>query len=278
METINLYNHGHYGDLFFSRCFIKGLSEKFKINFYHYKPEKMFSDLTYVNEIHQIPNDFLQNSSNLEKGNVNTWLGVYEYLYIKGPKWYCSYSRYMKYVKTVLNYYNIPIRDYDYYIPEIEYNNLDNIINLDETFDILKTKYKKIILMCTGAVMSGQSENFNFSPIIDKLSDLFPDVLFLVTSNDIVNKNNILPTSKFFSNLLDVSYISKKIDIIVGRSSGPYIYGLTKSNLNDKTKKFICFCGDIEHASFFEYYNCDIIWSNNYEENNIINIIKQELI
>ena len=238
----------------------------------------MFSDLKHVNEIHEIPNIFLQNSSNLKDGNVNTWLGVYDYLYVKGPKWYCSYSRYMKYLKNVLNYYDIPIREYEYYIPEIEYNNLDNIKKINDFFNVLKLNYKKIVLICTGIVTSGQSQNFNFSPIVEKLSDTFPDTLFLVTTNDIIPKKNILSINNIFSSLLDISYISKKIDIIIGRSSGPYIYWLTKNNLNDRNKKFICFCNDIEHASFYEYYNCNIIWSNNYEQNNIINIINQELI
>jgi hypothetical protein len=280
MDSINLYNHFHYGDLFFSRCLIKGLSEKFKINFYHKFENKIFYDLENVNEISGLPDHFnLGSSDGMINGNINTWMSVDGGIYIlKEGRVRCSFIGYMEYIKKVLNHFNIPIRDYEYYYPEILSENLENKEYLDESFDNLKTKFESIVLICTGKVCSGQAENFEFNPIIDLLSSEFPDILFLVTSDDINLKNNVISTTNLFPSLLDISYISSKINLIVGRASGPYGYCLTKNNLNDKNKTFICFCDCIEHSIFFEVYNCNLIWSNNYEQNHVIVSIRNELL
>lgn len=277
MDTINLYNHFNYGDLFFSRSIIKALSENYNINYFHTKSDKVFSDLKNVNEIHGIPHTFPVHNSDISNGNINTWMGIYNFLYIKGPPWYCSYSRYMNYIKSILHYLNIPIKDNEYYRPEVNFENITNIEKTKNKFNELNYIYKNIILLCTGPVLSGQSHNFNFSNIIEKLSALYKDTLFLTTSNYNGNKKNVLSTCDLFPSLLDISYISERINLIIGRASGPYGYCLTKNNLKSKNKTFVCFCNEIQHASFYENFEFNLVWSNNYDENNMISIISKEI-
>lgn len=283
MNTLNLYNYFHFGDLFFSRSLIKGLSEKFKINFYHSLSEDVFTDLPNVKEIRgNIPSHFssmIADLDSIQKGNINTWMGVNGSKYIRHSNIeYCSYSRYMNYVKAILAFYDIPIRDYEYYIPTVNYQNLSNTKELDNSFLQLTNNYKKVVFVSTGPTLSNQSLNFNFCNIIETLSNSHPETLFLVTSTDIKIKHNVVCTLDVFPKLLDINYISQKINTIVGRSSGPYVYCLSKNNLQTNTKTFISFCNTVEHAMFYEYFKCKSIWSNNYNESYIINEIHKNIV
>lgn len=281
MQEINLYNYWRFGDLFFARSFIKGLSEKFKINFYHSREEKVYRDIINVTEIQGIPGHFDMGRSNLESNNINTWLGVDGNLYIGGtekdPGYYCTFTRYMKYVGKVLTYFDINLKNYEYYLPEVYYSNL-NMNIIEEKFNNLKKNYRDIILICSGPTFSSQAQNFDFSSIIDNLSTQYKDILFLTTSQINTNNSNVKCTLNLFPSLLDISYISEKISLIVGRSSGPYQYTLTKNNLYNKNKKYVCFCDDKHHALFYDFFKCNVMWSNNYNLNNIENIIKESII
>lgn len=278
---INLYNYWHYGDLFLARSFIKALSEKYKINFYHNKEEKVFKDIFNFSEIVGIPSHFNFHHSDLNNLNINTWMGVEDFLYIKGsakdPKFYCSYKRYMKYIKKILLQLDIPLKDYDYYLPEINFSNL-NTEEVKKKYNNLAKNYKNIILLCTGPTQSNQSFNFNFEPIINSLSDKFKDILFLTTTNIFSKNLNVKSSIELFPTLLDISYISQNINLIVGRSSGPYVYTLFKDNIYNKEKKYVCFCNDKEHALFYEYFKCEVTWSNNYDLKVVEKILQESII
>ena len=77
-------------------------------------------------------------------------------------------------------------------------------------------------------------------PIIDNLSERFDESVFFITE-DFENKNkNVYYTGDFIKNvdndLHEISYLSTKCNMILGRNSGPMCVCLTKENLFNKNK------------------------------------------
>jgi hypothetical protein len=72
--------------------------------------------------------------------------------------------------------------------------------------------------------------------------------------------------------------LSNFCNLIVGKNSGPFVYTLTKENFKNSKTTFISL-NKIEEDSLFWNLNsfCKYIWSNNYNENNIISIIEKTI-
>lgn len=280
-DTINLYNHWHYGDIFLSRMLIKGLSKKFKINFYHNLKPGLFKDLDDVKEIIGVPKNFSLHNSNLENNIVNTWIGQNNMSYINTlDSQGCSFKNYMKLIRDVLNFYKIEIKDEEYYLPEIFYEKLPNISKIKSNFINIKQNFNKCILISNGDVLSRQSINFDFKPIIEKLSYDFPNYLFLITKDIIHNKKNIFYTgnlTNILPDLLYISYFSTLSEVLIGRASSPYTYFVTKENLTNKDKIIISFNNKKSEGYFYENVQPKFVWSNNYDLNNIYLTIKNNI-
>ena len=143
-----------------------------------------------------------------------------------------------------------------------------------------RKNFNKIILISTGDVLSGQALNFDFAPIINNLSENFKNILFLTTSKMLDNKDNLIQTgdiTEVLPDLLEISYISKFCDIIVGRASGPYCFTQTYENMIDKNKTFISFCNNELEGIFFKECESKKIWSNNFTYDSMYEYIKKEL-
>lgn len=281
MNTLHLYNHWHYGDIFLSRMLIKGLSEKYKIKFYHNLKTGLFEDLPFVEEIIGVPKDFNLHYTNLKDGIINTWIGQNGMYYIKNidsPG--CSFKNYMKMIEDILRHYNLGLKEKEFYLPEIIYEKLSNFEEIKNNFYNLKQKYKKCVLISNGEVMSRQSYNFDFSPIIIELANNYPDYLFLITKNFDHNKENIVYTGSLTNktpDLLHISYFSKLSEVLIGRASSPYTYFMTKENIFDKYKTIISFNNTRNEGVFYENLSPKFIWSNNYNLENVYSTIKNNL-
>ena len=87
------------------------------------------------------------------------------------------------------------------------------------------------------------------------------------------------------SNLNEISYLSTKCDLIIGRSSGPYTFCIVEENYNKN--KLICLCDEYSSSWFMDnedydiksstIENKDFTWSNNYNVENILELIKNKL-
>jgi hypothetical protein len=280
-ETIHLYNHFHYGDIFLSRMLIKGLSEKFNIKFYHKLNIGLFDDLDFVEEIGNIPIEFSIHKTNLEKKFINTWIGQNNMSYItntsvKG----CNFDNYFSMIQDILNYYDIPIREKEYYLPTIHYNKLKDFETIRNNFLNIKNKFDKCVLISNGKVLSSQSLNFDFTSIIHKLSETYPNYLFLITEDILVKKNNVKYTYEFTNripDLLYISYFSTQSEICIGRSSGPYTFSLNYENFMNDQKKFISFNNNNSEGFFYNNYKFNFVWSNNYNLDHIYDTIFNNL-
>lgn len=279
-EVLNLYNHFNNGDIFYSRMLIKILSPRFKINYYHNNPTPILTDIDDLDEINGVIERWPFHGIIIEENVLNTWIGCDHLTFLGAHGWGCFYENYFELCKYVANHFSLEIPSYDDLLPTIDYLKLPNIEKVKENLTKFTNSYKKIILVSTGPVNSSQSCNFDFTNIINTLSIEYPDFLFLTTTHiDITNKNvlfteNITNTK---TDLLYISYISTKCDMIIGRTSGPYCYSQVKENLMNPNKIFISFSNIQQEARYFPNQESKVVWSNNYDEENIINTIKKNL-
>jgi hypothetical protein len=279
-DKINLFNHWHYGDIFFSRIMINSLIEYYDINYYHNLKSPLLIDIDNLTEFNGIPSNFNLHNSDLLNKNINTWIGQDNMKYLTKKNVGCSFENYMCLVEDILKFLGLQIKNHEDYLPTINYKKISNIDNISEKIESIKKEFKKVILVSNGRVNSGQSVNFNFDPIIERLSHEFNDSVFILTEKTNVSGNNIKYTSditNYSPDLLHISYISTKSDIIIGRSSGPYSYSLVKENVLDPNKTFISFNHKIAEARYYETIKSKLVWSNDYSENNILNKIRNEL-
>jgi hypothetical protein len=282
-NNIVLYNHFHNGDIFYSRILINILKDHYNITYYHNLQSPLFEDLPEVNEIVGIPANYDIHNTNLENNIVNTWIGQKQMFYVTHqPIPGCSFTNTLKLVKDICNFYNIELdNNFNNYLPSVIYKNLKSYNSIVEKMKELKLKYELIILVCDGNVNSGQSHNFNFTPIVENLSENNPNCLFLSTNQLYNNKSNIISThpqiTESLPDLLQISLISTYCDIIVGRASGPYCFSQTKENFNDDKKTFISFSNTESEGIFYYEGKNKNLWSNNFDNNNVTTTIQNEI-
>jgi len=277
-ETINLYNHFHNGDLFYSRPAILGLSEKFKINFYHNMNGKFFQDIDGLNEINGVPPNFGIHTTDLKNKIVNLWIGQSNMVYINKTNHGCSFENHMFLANEICEYYGINITNHEKCLPFINYEKLINYDLVKTKMEDYKKTYKSIIFISNGNVNSGQSVNFSLSSIIQKLCLEFSDSLILITEKiEHLKFPNLVYTgdiTNIFPDLLLNGFISTYSDIIVGRASGPYCFAQNSTNLLDENKTFIAFCNNINEGRFYEKQKSKFLWTNNYTFDNMYGLIK----
>jgi hypothetical protein len=216
----------------------------------------------------------------IEENVLNTWIGCDHLTFLGAHGWGCFFENYFELCKYVANHFSIDIPDYYELLPSIDYDELPNIENVKENFSYLSDGYDKKIFIATGPVESLQSSNFDFTNIINILSEEYPNFLFLTTTKIDTNNKNVLFTENITNektDLLYLSYISTECDIIVGRTSGPYCYAQVKQNLMNPNKIFISFSNNHQEARYFPHQESKVIWSNQYDDENVINTIKQNL-
>jgi len=157
----------------------------------------------------------------------------------------------------------------------------------------LRGTFNKAVLICNGNVMSDQTPQFSFGEIIRQVVTDSPDTAFLFTDKNFDSTaDNCFFTDDIFPvpNLSEIDYLSKYIDIIVSRMSGPGIITMNRENYLDSSKTLISFTTDPNIA--FEALSSDeeieaeewgieggakLIWSRDMNPESIANIIKQAI-
>ena len=281
-ETVVLYNHFHYGDIFYARFLINLLKDKFNINFHHQLKPNLLCDIENVTEINNIPQEFSLHYTSLNTKLINTWIGSENNIYLNKVYDGCCLENYVNLCKKITDYYGINFdhNNYENLLPTVNFNLLQDVVIISNILDDFLKKYKKIVLISNGNVKSGQSINFDFTDIINHIASSYKEILFLVTEQINTNHDNVISTSSITKkqpDLLEISYISTKCDVIIGRASGPYTYSLVKENLLNPNKKFISFNHLYHEGKFYNNQKSTYIWSNDYSYENIINTIKSNI-
>lgn len=281
---INFYNNWHNGDIHNSRGLITHIMKHMGVdNIYTYRHingPKLLLDVNvqYINE--QVNTNELVFYRDGEL-YINTWIAcIDEQGHQFCSRFGCNDIGNMHLLNCIYRLLkkDIVVTDEWELVSDINYgkyinNNILNFVKSDT----------KDILLCNGPVLSGQAHNFSFTPIIYQLSDRYPDCRFILTQkDDQINKNNVYYTTDIIrdvgsSDLNEISYISTKSNIIVGRASGPFIFAQTRSTLTDETKTFISFNTNINESYFSLNGKSKKIHSPVYEESSILEIISKEI-
>lgn len=171
--------------------------------------------------------------------------------------------------------------------------NPDNKEKVDNFIAILKSSYERVVLVCNGSVMSGQTTQFNFGEILQKTIQNYPQVAFIFTDKNFqTESSNCYFTDEVFPlpNLSEIDYFSKDCDVIVSRMSGPGIITMNYDNYLDSTKVLISFTLDpnigfealgsdleIERKQWNSPNGALMVWTDDLSENAIVNTIEAHL-
>lgn len=246
IQNIIFYNCGNNGDVHYSRNFIKHLLQNISIKS-EYQIKCHPSILKDLKNIDIVPfkfHEFIQNEIVYIEDQkillINTWVGSSNAKFILNEIGCSLTANYEKY-KNIYSNLGLPLLDPVEYIPEIDWS-VCNTNTIDNFF--ITNKFDKTVLICNGAVLSGQSNNFDFNPVVSQLSEVNPKVAFILTNSD--NKiyhKNVFYTSDIIktegSDLNEIGYVGTKSDIIVGRGSGPFCFCHNKTILLDPSKTFL---------------------------------------
>jgi len=270
--SIFFYNNYHNGDVFYSKEFVRDIKTKLSKNNNYYIHNNDFSILKDF-DIQQIRSGTPNNSLSLAKKDndlyINTWVGQGEGKYLK---YGCSLKSNYLIFSDIYKALEINIEPIGFYIPTVDFSN----INID-------TNIKKSILVCNNYVHSGQSDNFNFDPIIDQVSNTFTDITFILTNDTMLEKSNIVKVKDIIgfdkNNLLEISYISTKTDIIIGRASGPFCFAHIQDNMKDSNKTFISFSYQENESKWVpdEESKSKQFWFHKFDNQNVIDSIESTI-
>lgn len=146
--------------------------------------------------------------------------------------------------KTLKEVFNIELpKDYSLFLPKIDYSYYETDV-IDSI--ISKNQRSKNILICNNLFESKQAIDFDFDNVISTLSHSFPNYTFYVTNtSNIINENivHLYNRTKSFvgGNLNEISYLSTKCNVLMGRNSGPHTFCYVKENLFDHKAIFVSF-------------------------------------
>lgn len=275
--TINFYNNFNNGDVHFSRGLISLIRDNYpdyEYNFLHKNKKGLLKDLPYIKEI-ELDDKCVQNESVNFYDDViyiNTWYGQNNFTFFRDGGG-CTLKTVNIIIRHIFSRLNKTITfNEETLYPTIYFNQ----ISLPEVKDGFK------VLVCNNNSLSGQANNINLDHMINVVSDLYPEITFYVTDKININKSNIIFTSDITNNLpdlLEISYISTKCNIIIGRGSGPYSFSILYENIKDESKIFLGLCNDYIHGIWdTNYLKCKYyhnpINDINVITNNLIDIIK----
>jgi hypothetical protein len=252
MENIVFFNHWHYGDLFSTRGWVADIKRQMpQSNFYyaHKKNGRAIIDLveTLDEENNKVVLDGIDQWKRFGSDDdtilINTWVGSYMGLWANTHPSYISHQRIIgECYNNLRQQFGIDLKlsdDVWDYVPQIDYS-VYNTAAVDNNSNLVGNVY----LFCNSAVASKQSSMDNMQKIIEYVASNHSKDTFVATEKFETKLDNIIFTSDIFSDtcdLCDISYLSTKVNLIVGKNSGPFTYANTKNNLLDMNKVFVNF-------------------------------------
>jgi hypothetical protein len=237
VDVIRFYNKGGRGDLHVSRGFVDDIAKNtdLKVFYHHQYNQSILKDIS----IQQEPlNDGLNEHDTMiyKYGTIyfNTSYGMN-----KPTTLQCLYDNFT----SLYDLLNIKQKSLIYYLPKIEYNQFDR----DKIDNFIEGK--KYVLMCNNQVVFGKMDNFDMNPLINLVSKKYRNITFIVTNDDVyINYKRIRHKNVVYfkdivekdDNLNEISYLSTKCNIIIGRNSGPHTFCYVEDNMN-RAASFVSF-------------------------------------
>lgn len=252
MSKIIFYNHFHKGDMHTHKEFVRQIKNKladFQFEYHTNNPQKLIDELSI--KITDNPHKFDQSKPLYKSGDtlcVNTWVGCFWDVFCKhgGINMHTLYEQWGKLYNAINKTFGTSLElkpNKEDYLPRIDYNQL-NTAHVDNFLEFRKDRFK--VLICNNEPHSGQSFVSDMKDIINQLADQHGHVDFYCTNSFKTVADNIFFTNEITKfadtcDLLEISYLSSKVNVIVGKNSGPFVFCETYDNYMDSTKTFISF-------------------------------------
>lgn len=289
MKNIVFFNHWHYGDLFSTRGLVTDIQRQLpnmRYGYAHALSPLATRDLVTFNltpeKNQQILSGIDQRTRFAQSDDtifINTWVGAYEGMWEGTHPPYTAHHNIFAKMYELLNHHfnlNLQIQPgvWDY-IPEIDYSKIDT-----SRVDQLLTEVSgRIYLISNNQVMSLQSSMGFMEHTIEILARQYPNDTFIATHSFETNLSNIKFTYEIFrmsNDLLEISYLSKFCNTIIGKNSSPSTYTNTRSNLLDPSKHFVCFSHN-ENDTLYYGLDCtsQSTFSNTTDQIEAAHIINQ---
>jgi len=244
-KKIHFFNGFHCGDVHVSREFVRWIVENVPAEEYvysHIHDSKLISDIDGLKHESILP--YPKKSEWRLKDNalyINTWYRTVPSIH---DKYDCTLQCLFQMFKESLEWLDIKVPDdILLFVPRIDYYKyeLSHVRPIMSKF----TRFRKVFIS-NGMVLSGQSENFDFDPIITRLADKFKNVIFFVSNrNGDIKKENVIYTRSIIkthlNDLNENAYIARLCPIIVGRGSGAYTFSLNTDNFFNDNKVMVNF-------------------------------------
>lgn len=257
-KNVIFYCHFGAGDICESREFIKEWMRIVPAEHYYYahgKNPKILRDIPQV-EFTPITPEMKPEASTTIVGDtlyVNTWIGRDSRYVLPGVGTTLEeFYRMHNDMLAKLGLRRLSGEPLDY-IHRIDYSYYPDIFKVN---DFMMQHPEEKILIDNGYCQSLQAENFDFNPIITRLSGAYPDKLFITVQaeppgsfSNIVSANRIIDTSDGF-NLTEIAYISHFCSCLIGRNSGPHVHMQNFGNCMDEKKKLASFTYKATGSSF----------------------------
>lgn len=285
-NKVIFYNHFGNGDLHESREFVKDIMQIIPAESYYYAHAKFPGILRDIpNLLHTEIDATMDGMSPFFRWGgtllINTWIGRDSKYVLPGIG--CTIGENYRMFNDILYAMRVRFltkRVIDY-IPVIDYSFFD----VGRVDDYLANRCgRKKVLICNGDVQSNQASNFDFGPIIERLCKEYPEFDFIITRKIDFSSYNLFSTdSIIMSNtgcdLNEISYLSRGCDVIVGRSSGPFLFCQTKENWMNFRKTFISFTYTPQGSNIIGGLQvmAKKIWSKETATDAVFNKIKEVL-
>jgi len=254
-QRIVFFNYYHYGDIHQSRSFIRWMVSK-ELGEKYYISQRMKNHvLQDIPELEMVDFSFVEekglshdSESRVIDGDlfINTWVGQRKAL--------CTLDSHRGLFSDVLRkFVGIDLDSDKTYLPLIDYEYYD----IDKARDFMTRRNRPAVLIVNGDVLSGQSVNFSFNPVVEKLATYNEDVDFYLTdeTSRIEGFENVFYTrdviGKDGCDLNENAFIGENSNLVVGRSSGVYTYVIGEKTVNDHIFSLLCFSHNSEDEALF---------------------------
>lgn len=278
---LHFLNYHHNGDIHYSKEFMRDLyniTQPEECFLHHKMREGVIKDLPFIQSAPVL--NFEANTVLDDDYYIVMWIGYYFINKLIPTDKGCSlYSNHLAF-KDVYEQLGLSdqYKEMECYLPLVDYD----LVEKENIHNFCDTHKNKRVLIANGPVLSGQSENFDFDPIILSLSEEHKDWDFILTERTKVRNDNVFFTSDIINikgcDLNEVSYLSLWCDVFVGRASGPIGFTHVQENYFNPKKTVVGISNIMEESFWYvpkDGFKC--VWTNNFEPANVYHTIKKEL-
>ena len=296
-DNVIFFNFFHLGDIHISRNYMKEMMSRidadtfFEANQYGDHVIKDIDNLHYLRwhsfvNFCGVPYDvpYAVNMNGDKKTLfINTWVGQNQPLN-KMPRddGVCTFRRNTENYNLILKELELPqISDTDLGVfPSVDYERYD----IDGVNKFLSKTVGPFVLIFNNEVQSGQCENFDFDPIIQKLCEEFTEHKFIVSNETSIKNDRLYSASEIIGknefDLNELSYLSTFCDVLIGRNSGPQTFAYVIENFLCPHKKNITICDHENESDYmaktYKESQMKTYWMK-YGEKDVFEFIKESI-